>query len=181
MKQLTPIILLIVSVGLYFTYIEPTFENVLALRGQETKFDQAKEDATRAIEVREKINTKYRNIDKEDIERLQKFLPNSVNNGQIILDIDKIASKYGIRLNDIRFQDEKISSRNNVSAKTETLYKPIIFKFKIETTYNNFLLFIKDMEKSLQLMDINEINVSVVEESNIVNFNLSIVLYALEK
>lgn len=183
MKQLTPIIFLIVSIGLYFTYMVPTLENISALRTQETKFDQAKEDASRAVGVKDKIITKYGNIDKEDIERLQKFLPNSVDNGQIILDVDSIANKYGIILNNVSFSDKEtsISSRNNNTKRTETLYKPITFKFGIDTTYNNFILFLKDIEKSLQLMDISEITINVSDKKNLLSFNVSIILYTLEK
>ena len=71
-------------------------------------------DNSKALEAeRDKLTQKYNSFNPEDLSRLQKLLPDNVDNIRLILEIEKIASPYGMALKDVKYN---VSDQDTVAS-----------------------------------------------------------------
>jgi Tfp pilus assembly protein PilO len=187
MKGYTPIILILVSVGLFFFYIEPLRERIDELNQERIEKETNIQKVKELRETRGILNEKYKNISKEDIARLSKVLPDTVDNVRLILDINNIASKYGIILKGISISGGPMAESGEINrnqGQNQTIDQSIgniQFSFSFSTDYDVFKIFLKDLEESMRLIDITDITVSAGAEdkSGLYNYSLSLNTYWL--
>lgn len=154
-KTLTPIILLIASIGLFFGFINPKYMEIQAKRAKLAQYDEAlgksKDLANRRIELSEK----YKSITDEDRVRLSKLLPNAVDNVRLILDINSIAALHGMKIRNTKInQGPSPAEKNNPLIVDERKYASIGLSFAVTSSYNDFINFLNDLEHSLRITDI---------------------------
>ena len=123
---------------------------------------------------RDKLTAKYNTISQDNLNKIQKLLPDNIDNIRLILEIEKIASPYGITLKDIKYDaSEKksdtaskttpsaIVGASPVSAQSGTKgYGIWDLEFSTTSTYDNFMSFTKDLESNLRIVDISSISFS---------------------
>jgi len=200
MKILFPISLLLISGILFFLVVDPLFTDVKQLRTNVATYNSALDNSTELQKIRDSLLEKYRNISQEDKDRLNNFLPNTVNNIKFILEIEQIANLHSMPLKNIKFesakpnsQDEKMISDSNMiisNNKQDSLpYGIFPIEFIIEGSYDSFILFLKDLEKNLRIMDIQSISFVVPqpvaktdtgEDPNIYGYTLKVKTYWLK-
>ena len=112
------------------------------------------------------------------------MLPNTVDNIQLILEIQEEASKRGIIVKNVEFEPEQFAEqtaedvvlpegdtagnstsrdRATTTRRSATLednkdYEAFELEFSVEGSYDDFVSFMKLMERSLRLVDINSIS-----------------------
>lgn len=171
MKFLTPIILIGLSIAVFLIAANPFFKEIGELKIQAASYDGALTNAESLEKERDRLTAKSNAIDKGDIEKLQKFLPENVDNIRLILEIEKIAVPYGMILKDIKYNvtDKKADSQNGVVSTIQGggVVAPVVkdygvwdLEFSTNGTYNNFLNFTKDLESNLRVVDIDSIKFS---------------------
>jgi len=167
MKILFPISLIIVSILLFFLVANPLYNNVQSLRVDVSIYNKALNNSTTLQKERDSLLEKYRDISDKDKARLNSFLPNTVNNIKFILEIEQIANIHGMPLKDIKFDNAQnnnnnMASGNNMIISTNNLkskpYGIFPVEFVTQGSYNSFLLFLKDIEHNLRIMDIKSIS-----------------------
>ena len=167
-RYILPIILIGVAIAGFFTFTNPFYENVLIEREQVASYNEAL-DNSKALEAeRDKLTQKYNSFDPENLSKLQKLLPDNVDNIRLILEIEKIASPYGMVLKDVKYdatsKDTPISqtagTTQAVKNSTGKDYSVWNLEFSIQGTYNNFTNFVKDLENNLRIVDISSIQFS---------------------
>ena len=109
--------------------------------------------------MRDRLLTKYNAFSPDDLLRLKKLLPDHVDNVRLILDIDHIASKYGMRIKNV-VVGAKDERPEGVIGPDVTPYQSVSLSFSIATSYNNLKEFIKDLEKSLRIVDVTDISLA---------------------
>ena len=103
--------------------------------------------------------------------KLQKLLPNNVDNIRLILEIEQIALPYGMVLKDIKYSatDTTKSATNGEVAIVQgggavqsppKDYGVWDLEFSTVGTYDNFLNFTRDLESNLRIVDISSIQFS---------------------
>src|SRR5258708_19181951 len=113
-KFIVPIILIGISITCFFTFTNPTYSEITSLKNTQASFNEALDNSKALENERDKLTTKYNSFDPESLARLQKFLPDNVDNIRLILEIEKIASPYGMALKDVKYD----STNTAVSAKS---------------------------------------------------------------
>ncbi len=104
-------------------------------------------------------------MDPDNIAKLQKLLPDNVDNIRLILEIEGVASPYGMTLKNVKYDttptDTTISNNPTTVAKNSNSdYSTWNLEFSTTGTYSNFLNFIQDLEKNLRIVDISSIDFS---------------------
>lgn len=167
-RYILPIILIGVAIAGFFLLTDPIYKSISLERGQVASYNEAL-DNSKALEAeRDKLTQKYNSIDPENLSKLQKFLPDNVDNIRLILEIEKIASPYGMALKDVKYDatnDNVATSPTIGVAKggTNSLNKDYgtwNLEFSTQGTYNNFNSFVKDLENNLRIVDISSIQFS---------------------
>ena len=173
-RFITPIILFGVSVAAFFFYINPTYKEIKVLQAQQASYDQALNNSRQLQSVRDVLVGKYNTFAAEDIKKLKKMLPDAVDNIRLIIDIDGIASKYGMKLTNVKYDTStKTASASGVpqpiqGSGTDLLaqtkpYGSFDLEFSTKGSYANFTSFVKDLEKSLRIVDVNSVSFSSTE------------------
>lgn len=159
MRSLTPLLLIAVSLGLFYVHVDPRYGDVKALLERKAQYALALEKAESLKQKKEELVTKYNNLSKEDLLKLERVLPNQLNTVKLVADVDSIAGKYGIAIRGIKVTEEAVD-RSQIVNQTESVkgYKTTIVSFKFAATYQNLVQYLRDLEKSLQLIDITSIS-----------------------
>ncbi len=200
MKIFFPIALILVSGILFFLFVDPLYKEVGKLRTDVLTYNTALGNSTNLQKTRDSLLEKYRNISQEDKDRLNNFLPDTVNNIRFILEIEQIANLHSMPLKNIKF-DEKVQKEdeevepagNNMIISKNTLkstpYGVFPVEFITEGTYDSFVLFLKDIERNLRIMDIKNISFAVPQpvvkpesgyDPNIYSYTLKVETYWLK-
>ena len=191
MKSLFPIIFILIAGTLFFVLVRPLYSDTSKLRTDINVYNTALDNSKDLQTTRDALLTNYQNITTEDKNRLLEFLPNSVNNIGLILQIERIAKIHNMTISDITFNVEKpgaTTKGSSVSIKTNdpNANKPFgIFPFEFSTdgTYEDFVGFLTDIERNLRLVDVKSVTFAVptqVASKNNPDFNANIYSYSLK-
>ena len=164
-----PFILIGIAVTGFFMITNPLYKDVLQLREQMASYNEALDNSKVLENERDKLTKKYNAIDPGDLVKLQKLLPDNVDNIRLILEIEKIASPYGMILKDVKYDIISKSEAKNAGviqpfeAQSQTKdYGTWSLEFSIQGSYNSFLNFLKDLENNLRIVDVSSIAFSSV-------------------
>lgn len=176
MKFIFPIIFLAAAVGVFLVYIEPTYADIEELRSTEALYDDALSKATELRQVRDNILSQYQNIPAENINRLEKMVPNTVDNVRLARDIDNIARQYGMTVSNLLVNVE--APNNGTSVGGQGGYGTLSLQFSVSGTYQTLQLFLQDLENSLRLLDVVGISFSA-GEGNVYDYQITLNTYWL--
>lgn len=138
---------------------------------EEEKFDKALDKSKELKEVRDALLSRYNTFSTNDLDRLGKLLPDHVDNVRLVLDIDHIASTYGMRIKNVNISvvKEDNDRQRGVIGPDDKLYESVGLSFSITSSYDILKQFIKDLEKSLRIVDVMSISLTSVETEEITN------------
>jgi Tfp pilus assembly protein PilO len=173
MKFITPIILIIVSVTSFLMFTNPTYKEVKELKAKATAYNEALATSARLQAERDALTAKYNSLLPEDLKRLTQLLPDTTDNVRLIIDLQRMAQAYGMTISSTKF-DAK-STKKTVTPPTGSPLQAVgandvaqatrdygVFELAFSTTgnYENFMKFLKDVESSLRLTDIQSVEFS---------------------
>lgn len=179
MKNYVPIILILTVIGLFFSYIDPKWEAVKELKVERTNYEEALENSRKLREERDKLVTIEQAIGAENKAKLFRLLPDNIDNIRLIIDIDNVASRYGLGIRDF---GTKVDSDNQAIDVAVTPYGVLSFSFSTTGTYNAFTAFLRDLERSLRLVDAVKIVFSVPDDeegSDFYDYDVTVKTYWL--
>lgn len=177
MRIVIPVLLFAVAAGVFIWFIDPTYERVKTLRADAAEYDEALNNASELQAVRDDL-LKTRNLFSElDKRKLEKLLPDSIDNVRLILDIDNVASRYRLRITNTNVTQTSSRREGAVGADDSPVGSAVI-SFSTTARYEDFVRFIKDLEASLRIIDITGINFST-REGDLLEFALSVKTYWL--
>lgn len=183
MKNLTPIIFIVLAIGIFFVVVDPQYQEIQKLLEVKEDNDKLLSKATELREKREVLTSKYKNISEEERDQLNKVLPETVDNVRLILDIDNIARKYGIILKGITISgglEEAGSESNQIIDKTDKQYGVISLGFSFSSSYADFKSFMIDLENSLRIVDITAFEINSDNPQNgLYNYSIDLNTYWL--
>jgi len=166
MKFIFPSILIVLAVALFVTYINPKYQDVQVLSARAAELDDALTRSRELIAVRDQLLSRYNTFSTTDIARLEKMLPDTVDNVRLIIDIDSIASGYGLTIRDVVL-DTGATTEGKTSGASIAAIGPsadeigtISLTFSVNASYDTFIRFLKDLERSLRLVDVSSLSFS---------------------
>ncbi len=174
MRIISTILFLGASVLIFFFFIDPTYGDIKTLRTNVATYNAALSNSAELEQARDTLVERYKGIKQDDIEKLSHLLPSSINNIELILEIEKIASMHGMPVSDIRF-DSTMSANKTEDKKADGVPQPSsgnsnpsdylpygVFpvEFTVEGKYDTFISFLKELESNLRLVDVKSINFS---------------------
>lgn len=167
MRFIFPGILILLSVASFILFTSPTYKEIKTLKQQAAAYDAALTNALNLQKVRDALSEKYRSLTPEQIDRLSKLLPDNVDNIRLIIDIQRIATNYGMLLTSVKFDTlavDTVPVLGAIEDSPETIleeekeYGSFNLEFNTAASYQTFLLFLADLEKSLRIIDISSIS-----------------------
>lgn len=168
-RFILPIILIAIAITGFFTLTSPLYKEISLEREKVASYDEALNNSKVLEAERDKLTQKYNSFDSENLSKLQKLLPDNVDNIRLILEIEKIALPYGMVLKDVKYDTVEKNTieaqKSGVIQGGKTILPPKDYgtwnlEFSTQGTYNNFINFVKDLESNLRIVDVFSIQFS---------------------
>lgn len=172
--------LILVSAGIFWGYIDPAYQNVKALQATKAEYDSAIEKSEELLKLRDDLLDKYNSLKGDDLKRIEKLLPTNIDNVRMIIDVNGITSKYGASLKNVKVStndEKKPDALDAVPSKAP--YNSMLLNFTVNAKYENFLSILADIEKSLRVMDVASISFKS-GESDVYEYNVGVRTYWLK-
>ncbi len=155
-----------ISIVGIFMFANPIYKEITALKLVSASYNEALDNSKSLESERDKLTMKYNSITPENLVKIQKLLPDNVDNIRLILEIEKLAIPYGMALKGVKYSPVKkdtsstaagvvpgIAQNAGVPAPVEE-YGSWDLEFTTKGTYSNFINFTKDLERNLRIVDI---------------------------
>lgn len=187
MNLITPIILIIISLATFFGYVDPNYRgenlsegnrSVLNLQTEEAEYQEALNNTSEIRKKREALVARRGEISLDDLTRLEKLLPDNVDNIKLVVDIKNIAENHALTLKNIKL-DTAVKSDSDKLGQDNKKYGTVGLSFSVISSYDNFLIFLRDLEKSQRLVDITELAVTG-NDTGIYDFTIGLKTYWLK-
>lgn len=144
------------SVALFFLYTKPTYDGMQGQQEQIKQYDLALDKASELQQLKQSLLSRYNSFNPNDIDRLHKLLPDHVDNVRLVLDLDTLAGKHGVALQNVVISksDSGTQGEENVVGPSLQQYGTLTLGFSTSATYPQFVTFLTDLEQSLRIVDI---------------------------
>jgi Tfp pilus assembly protein PilO len=150
-RTLIPIAIFIAAIFVFVTHIQPMFAEIRSLQDEEVLLNEALENSKKLEASWNELTSQYQGYSEEDIERLSTFLPDNIDNVKLIIEIEDLASLHNLQL-------ESANSLNTAEASEGEKFGVINLEIELSGKYEDFVLFLEHVEKSLRLIDIQSID-----------------------
>jgi hypothetical protein len=182
MRNLVSIILIIGSLVLFGVFTNPRYAKVRELQAEANAFDSALERSKELISIRDALLARYNAFPSDTIARLNTMLPNSIDTVRLIIDVNTLASKYGMSLASIAIgaPDEAAVGGQALGPATSE-YGTLSLSFAVSASYDRFRAFLNDLERSLRLIDVTEVGFGIAsKETGLTTYTVEITTYWLK-
>ena len=181
MKDTTAVILLLLSVGIFFSFSSGQYQEMKNLQTLADEYKSVLNEASAIEGLRDSLLNTYSAIPKSEIERLNKVLPNTVDTVQLAFDLDGMASKHGISISSVQTNTDTQSADQSLTVLPEhaPTYNKASVTFSFIANYENLKKMLSDVEKNLRLMDISSISFQV-QDSGLYDYKVSADTYWLK-
>jgi Tfp pilus assembly protein PilO len=170
-KNLTATILIVISIGIYFTVTKSIVASAQAVKAQNDQLTAAVSSADEIIAARESIIKQYNAISPDNRDRLDKMIPSAVDNIRLVIDLNNLALRNHFALSDVKAVVPSASASPGQSARAgqpQAVNEPTLDKVQVTFTavagYEQFIQFLQDLEMSLRVMDLTHLNVQANDD-----------------
>src|SRR3989338_1129090 len=172
MIRLTPIILILMASGLLFVGSDPTFKKLQAIQVDASRYANVLDQAKQLERIRDNLLNEYNTIDEASREKLKKLLPDEVDTVRLVMDINDIARQHSLIVRGLNLATDNKAKKNTPAGELQE----IGFGFGVEASYDEFISFMKALERSLRIIDVVSINITAGKDDRY-NFAVNAKIY----
>ena len=164
LRLFVPLILLGAAAGLFFLYIDPTYQNIKDVKAQQMEYDQALTKSQELLALRNSLIARRNTFSPDDVHKLERVLPDNVDNIRLILDTETIAQRYQLHVQNIGIKSPQAGRSDRSALAVGDTGDPlgsVNLSFTVSSKYSDFVRFLQDLERSVRVVDIENISFSV--------------------
>ncbi len=167
MKFLTPIIILGIACGLFFGVAKPMYAKVQEIKASIAEKQTVLDNAEKLKQKSANLTSSYNQFSESDKEHLESLLPDDVESMKLVLAIHNISKSYNMLLKGTKFDTNKRPTNSSVAGNSvsNASYNTFDMEFTLIGKYPDFVSFMRDLEKSLRIVDAAEVTFSTVDSS----------------
>jgi hypothetical protein len=162
-SKLIPIALALAALGLFLGYVQPTYSGSIAALQTEIKDLDTALVAAREFKDKEVQLTQERaTIPDGQLARLESALPDSVDNVQLIVDLNSLAARSGVELSQFNIgtaASDASSGQPDAALTSGEPTESLEISVSATATYASFRIFLEGIETSLRPLDVVELSV----------------------
>ena len=180
MKNNTAIVLILLSVGLFYTFSNGQYKDVQEIQAVANEYRNVLGSASDVVQLRDNLMVTYNMFPVEEIDRINKILPDNIDTVELALDLDTMASAHDISIKSVQTTMNKGDSRGLiVLPENAGVYEKATISISFVANYENFMRLIADIERSLRIMDIKLISFQA-NDSGLYEYKISAETYWLK-
>lgn len=164
MSRIIPIIFILVAIGLFVGYVNPTYTQSIAAEKQQIASDDSALAAATTFSQKESALLAEKNaINSASLSRVEEYLPDGVDNIQLIIDLEALAARSGISLANFSIGAAPTAATGAASVaaplQSTSLTDSLDVSVTATGTYPAFQAFLAAAEQSLRPFDVTQLNV----------------------
>ncbi len=181
---ITPLILIIAAVALFFTFTDGKYQEVKQLKVDQQVYQERFELIEKLIDTRDTVLLpRYNALTPKQVERLTKAVPRQVNNIRLINDIDRLLVNFNTKVDSFSFTEPESKSSNGNGAEaisTEPKLQSMQVTIAFAAPYEMFQDIMRELEKSLRFIDVESVSFSASSDKATYNYNVKFTTYWLQ-
>lgn len=173
MRYITAVVFATLATLMVVMYAYPTYENIGKLQARTVELQGYVEKATKAQSKIDELEAKYKTFPAGADDRMNKMLPEKIDDVRLTMDITDLAALHGISLANPTIK--------KVAGDKSSQTQEHIVSLSIEAPYATFRRFLNDVEYWLQIRDIT--NLSIVAGENMASpmqIKMDFITYSLQ-
>ncbi len=182
MKFIYPIAAVGIAIALFYLFISPTYDALNADRARVQTISELQDKSQTLIDLRDK-RVLERGVVADEEEKLAKLLPDHVDNIRLQLDMSAIAAEHFMSQRNFVVQASNDTSNLNSASGIDTGnsgVESLTFSYSLSGTYDTFREYLKDLESSLRIVDIERLTISP-GENGIYDYDITVRTYWLKQ
>lgn len=180
MKNIISIVLIILAITLFAFFTNPRYASVRELSVEQQRFDDALDRSKELVALRDALLSKYNSIKGEDLKRIGTMLPDSIDTVRLIIDINTLASRYGMSLGNISIGSPDEVQTDGALGPSSDDFGRLSLSFTVLSTYDRFRAFLADLERSLRLVDVTSLSFGSPGQSGMTSYQVTFTTYWLK-
>ena len=160
--------MIVAAIAGFVIFIVPTYQDIGTLRAQAADYNAVLDNAKLLQQQRNTLVSKYNAFDPNALAKLGTMLPANPENVQLILELNAAASQYGMVLQNVTIDTPDAGAQPAVARPGGTAQSPdlgaLTITFSLSGPYNGFTNFIKTIEKSLRVIDIQKVTFTALDD-----------------
>ena len=178
-----PFAAFVISIGIFFTYVQPTWNGPIAKAKQLIAADdQALVASKQYITQQNQLASARDAIDPANLAALSAFLPSSVDNVGLIIDLNALATRSGLSVSNIDVVNgSELKSNTDKGVQIAAAKDPIgsvTLTFAAVGSFTAFNSFLSGVEKSARLLDVQDLTVRG-SDTGVYSYQMTLRLYWL--
>lgn len=188
-KNIIPIILIILAIGIFYTFTDQRISQIQATAASNADYLSAINNSVELINERDAVLKQYNTISATDMARLNTMLPDNVDNVRLIIDVNGIAARHGFSLQGITTSADSSTgssgsggglSESSGDTDSDTPYGVVTVSFSFTSSYDNFVAFMQDIQSSLRILDISQLNITAGSTPGSFTYSMQLSTYWLK-
>lgn len=181
-RTLTPVLSIIIGLLLFFIFARPMFAEITAIKAETAQYDRAVEQATTLNSKLAALMNQKNSFSEIERNKLDAFIPRDINEVKLLADLKELTRTHNMLIGNITVTeaDGQVAGALDVSTPAisyDSLASSEI-TFSLIGTYDQFKSILRDIERSLVLMEITGINFSA-NAGSLMQFEVTVRTYAL--
>lgn len=174
-RTLVSIFFLLAGVFAFIVFISPQFSRLKESQARLSDIAGISNELDVIAADRDKLIDIYNSISQTDIDRLEKMLPTGPNASSFLTNLEFLSLKNNLRLKRLEFIGETSQVQRSGGApvpSSAATQRPIGAGFVelpisigVEGSYESFRSYLKDLEASVRILDITEINFGLIRQN----------------
>ena len=204
MKNIISLILIAAAVWIFWSYTDPIYKEAGGLKEVRADYQAKLAQANEFRQKYENLALAYQSFSVADVIRLSRLVPDTVDTVRLVMDVSDIAAKQGLLIKNIKISEPTKETKKNdnspigapvaaplaegltpgaIRIGTNQEFNSIDLSFSVTGSYERFVAFLQDLEKSLRILDVTEIKFTAPTDSvkgNSYDFGIGLKAYWLK-
>lgn len=182
-SRILPTLALFIAIAVFFMYVNPTWTvSIAKTKAAIAQDDQALAAAKQYTAQQNTLATARAAIDPANLARVQTFLPDSVDNVGLILDLNALAARSGLSLTNIDVMTTDSGATTNQSGVAKGVVANPVGSVNLSLsalgTFSALQTFLSRIESSARILDVQDIVVKG-SETGVYTYQMTLRLYWL--
>lgn len=179
-NRLVALLLILLSVGLFFGYVNPTWTGKVAYTSSKIEeADKALVAAREYLARQDALVAERNSLDQSSLSKLMVLLPDSVDNVGLILSLNALAARSGLKIASIDVSNQATGGSNSASAGGAAgPVGSVELSLAASGSYDAFLTFLRGIERSQRLLDVKDLKITG-NNTGTYNYQMSLRIYWL--
>lgn len=160
----TQVVMIVLSVGIVFFYIEPTFAEINQMQDEISEYKEERKKVDAVNQLLASLVERLESVPSEDRQKLVTYIPDKVDTLAVPRTLQAIASQSGVLFREVRYQELRDEYINLADDAGMTDYPvPHMFTISFQGSYQQVKTMLGLMEKNEYPLEVHDLEISILE------------------